>query len=68
MLPDDPMAEPLAAFVAAVRGGAAPLADPAALERYELGHLTSELACLLDGLAGPPAAAGPGDAAGRMPT
>ena len=30
VLPDDPMAEPLAAFVAAVREGTAPVADPAA--------------------------------------
>ncbi len=74
VLPDDPMAAPLAAFVAAVRGGSAPVADPSALERYELGHLTSKLATLLDGLAGLPAAAGPGNAdrdpdstAGRMP-
>jgi hypothetical protein len=62
VLPDDPMAEPLAAFVRAARDGSAPLADPAALERYELGRLTAELAALLDGLAG-----GPPAAAGRMP-
>ncbi len=52
VLPDDAMSEPLAAFVAAVRGGAAPVADSSALERYELGHLTGQLAALLDELAG----------------
>ena len=46
VLPDDPMAEPLAAFVAAVREGRAPVADPAAIGRYELGHLTAELAAI----------------------
>ena len=69
VLPDEPMAEPLAAFVAAVRAGAAPVADPAALERYELGRLTADLAGILDGLAAPPAGgrrAGGGDGAGRM--
>ena len=60
VLPDDPMAEPLATFVAAVRDGTAPVADTSALSRYELGHLTAELAAILDGLAGQPAAAGPG--------
>ena len=60
VLPDDPMSGPLAAFVAAVRDGRAPVADPAALERYELGHLTAELAGMLDGLApGVPAAGAP---------
>lgn len=54
--PDDPMAEPLATFVADVRAGLAPVADQTALRRYELGRLTSELATILDGLAG--AAAG----------
>ena len=40
----------------AARGGEAPVADPAALERYELGPLTAELAAILDGLrAGPEA-------------
>ena len=72
VLPDDQMAEPLAAFVRATRDGSAPLADPAALERYELGRLTAELAALLDGLAGgqPAAASGPAttpEPAGRMP-
>ena len=72
VLPDDQMAEPLAAFVRAARDGSAPLADPAALERYELGRLTAELAALLDGLAGgqPAAASGPAttpEPAGRMP-
>ena len=66
VLPDDQMAAPLADFVAAVRGGTAPVADASALSRYELGHLTAELAAILDGLAaGPqPSAAGaaPGEA------
>jgi hypothetical protein len=53
------MSGPLATFVAAVRGGAAPVAVPAALERYEFGRLTSALAALLDDLAGQPAVAGP---------
>ncbi len=52
VLPDDSMRAPLSAFVAAARGGAAPVADRSALERYELGHLTAELAALLDELAG----------------
>ncbi|HEX5642044.1 MAG TPA: glycosyltransferase [Thermoleophilia bacterium] len=60
VLPDDPMREPLAAFVAAARGGAAPLADPGALERYELGHLTAELAAILGDLATDPRAPAPG--------
>jgi hypothetical protein len=72
VLPDDQMAEPLAAFVRAARDGSAPLADPAALERYELGRLSAELAALLDGLAGgqPAATAGPAPTprpAGRIP-
>ncbi len=67
VLPDAPMAEPLAAFVAAVRAGTAPVADASALSRYELSHLTAELAAILDGLAGRPDAAGPWDPAGRMP-
>lgn len=56
VLPDDPMSEPLAAFVAAAHAGTAPVADHAALERYELGGLTAELASILDGLppGGPP--------------
>jgi hypothetical protein len=61
VLPDEPMSEPFAAFVAAARAGTAPVADVTALERYELGHLTSVLAGLLDELAGQPAAAGPDD-------
>ena len=61
VLPDDRMAEPLAAFVAAVRAGEAPVADPGALGRYELGHLTHELAGILDGLAGRPWIAGADD-------
>ena len=44
VLPDDRMAAPLAAFVAAVRGGEAPVAAPDDLDRYELGRLTHELA------------------------
>ena len=51
VLPDDQMAEPLAAFVHEVQDGNAPVADPAAIDRYELGRLTAELAALLDGLA-----------------
>jgi hypothetical protein len=50
VLPDDPMSEPLAAFVQAVRDGAAPVADQAALQRYELGRLTDELVAVLDGM------------------
>jgi len=73
VLPDDQMAKPLAAFVRAARDGSAALAEPAAVERYELGRLSAELAALLDGLAGgqPAAAAGPATThgpAGRMPT
>lgn len=52
VLPDDAMAEPLAAFIAAVREKSAPAADGAALERYEVGRLTAELAAQLDELAG----------------
>jgi glycosyltransferase involved in cell wall biosynthesis len=59
VLPDEPMATPLAGFVAAVRAGAAPVAEPAAFARYELGSLTAELAALLDELAGRPAHGGP---------
>jgi glycosyltransferase involved in cell wall biosynthesis len=65
VLPDDPMGDPLAGFVAAVRGGSAPLADPAALERYELSRLTRELAGILDDLAAHPWVADPDD---RGPT
>jgi glycosyltransferase involved in cell wall biosynthesis len=61
VLPDDPMAAPLAAFVAAVAAGTTPVADPAALERYELGHLTAELAGILDDLAAHPWVADPDD-------
>jgi hypothetical protein len=57
------MGAPLAAFVAAVRGGTAPTADPAAIERYELGHLTAELAGILDELAALPWVADPDDRA-----
>ncbi|MEI6726735.1 MAG: hypothetical protein WCN81_11005 [Actinomycetes bacterium] len=56
VLPDEPMAAPLAAFVDDVRQGTAPVTDLTALERYELGPLTAELAAILDGLrAGPEA-------------
>ncbi len=54
VLPDEPMAEPLAAFVAAVREARAPIADPGAFQRYEFGALTVELAGILDGLAAGP--------------
>ncbi len=59
VLPDDSMAGPLAAFVAAVRDGSAPVADRAALQRYELGRLTHELAGILDGLLRPARRAAP---------
>ena len=68
VLPDDHMAAPLAAFVRAARDGSAPLADPAALERYELGRLTAELAALLDGLAGGQPAAAAGSTPAAEPT
>jgi glycosyltransferase involved in cell wall biosynthesis len=58
VLPDEPMREPLATFVAAARGGTAPLAESGALERYELGHLTAELAAILDDLATNPRQSG----------
>ncbi|HTX70807.1 MAG TPA: glycosyltransferase [Thermoleophilia bacterium] len=61
VLPDDRMAEPLAAFVAAARAGEAPVADPGSLGRYELGRLTHELAGILDGLDGRPWIAGADD-------
>ena len=61
VLPDDPMSAPLAAFVAAVRAGTTPVANPAALERYEVGHLTAELAGILDDLAALPWMADPDD-------
>jgi hypothetical protein len=48
VLPDDPMAAPLQAFVRDVRAGAAPLADKAALQRYDLITLSTQLAGLLD--------------------
>ncbi len=67
VLPDDPMGEPLAAFVAESRAGAVARAEPAALERYELGRLTSDLAAILDGLAVPLASTGQvGGGAGTM--
>jgi hypothetical protein len=64
VLPDDPMGAPLAAFVAAARDGTAPTADPAAIQRYELGHLTAELAGILDDLAAHPSVADPDDRPG----
>ncbi|MGZ8635279.1 MAG: glycosyltransferase [Solirubrobacteraceae bacterium] len=54
VLPDDQMAKPLAAFVSAVREGSAPVADPAAVERYEVGRLTAELTALLEAIAAVP--------------
>jgi glycosyltransferase involved in cell wall biosynthesis len=62
VLPDEPMSAALAAFVKAARDGSAPVADQAALQRYELGRLTHELAAILDGLL--PGAAGATRAAG----
>jgi glycosyltransferase involved in cell wall biosynthesis len=62
VLPDDPMGEPLAAFIACVRDGSLPAARTTALERYELAHLTAELAGILCGLC----EGSPPDA-GRMP-
>ena len=50
MLPDEPRAAPLAAFIGAIRDGAIPAADSEALDRYELGRLTTGLAEILDGL------------------
>jgi glycosyltransferase involved in cell wall biosynthesis len=64
VLPDDAMAGPLAAFVAAVRDGSAPVADTAALQRYELGRLTHELAGVLAGLLPPGAGVARVDDAG----
>ncbi|NLE23602.1 MAG: glycosyltransferase family 4 protein [Actinobacteria bacterium] len=63
VLPDDPMGGPLADFVAAARAGTAPVADPAALGRYELAQLTRELAAILDELAAHPWTADPDDRA-----
>ena len=60
VLPDDPMAESLAAFVAAVRAGAT-VGRTAALDRFELTHLTAELASILDGLGEQPWIADPDD-------
>lgn len=51
--PDEPMSEPLAAFVAAVRAGSGPRADAGALEPYEVGSLTDELAGILEGMDAP---------------
>jgi len=48
---DDDMREPLARFVAAVREGGGPAADPAALARYDMAAITAELATILDAVA-----------------
>jgi hypothetical protein len=50
VLPDDDMAAPLAAFVAAVRAGMIAAADEARLARFDAGTLTGQLATLLDGI------------------
>ena len=50
VLPDDDMAAPLAAFVAAVRAGMIAAADEAGLARFDAGALTEQLASLLDGI------------------
>jgi glycosyltransferase involved in cell wall biosynthesis len=70
VLPDEPTAGQLAAFVQAVREGRTPAVDQAALERYELARLTARLAALLDGIApGVQAcAAAPGAAPERAPS
>lgn len=62
VLPDAPMAEPLAAFVAAVRAGETMPAAQPALARYDMSRLTADLATILDGLT--PSL--PGTAAGRV--
>lgn len=67
VLPDEPMAAPLAAFIAAVRDGATESAAPAALDRYEMSRLTGELAAILHALAETPARVRrPGGGAGTM--
>jgi glycosyltransferase involved in cell wall biosynthesis len=48
VLPDEPMAQPLAAFVQQVREGIGPAADDEALECYDVARLTARLAGLLD--------------------
>ena len=50
VLPDASMAEPLAAFVAAVRAGETMPAAQPALARYDMSRLTADLAAILDGL------------------
>jgi glycosyltransferase involved in cell wall biosynthesis len=50
VLPDEPMSEPLASFIQAVRDGRAPAVDHKVLERYELGRLTARLAALLESI------------------
>jgi hypothetical protein len=50
VLPDDDMAAPLAAFVAAVRAGMIAAADEVGLARFDAGALTEQLASLLDGI------------------
>ncbi len=58
VLPDDDMALPLADFVRTVRGGTAPAADGVALQRYDMTHITAQLAALLQRIAdGSPAVA-----------
>ena len=50
---DADMREPLARFVADVRSGAGPVADTAALARYDMAGVTAELAAVLDRLPSP---------------
>jgi glycosyltransferase involved in cell wall biosynthesis len=52
--PDEPMAGPLRAFVEGVRAGTVPSQPGSGLARFELGALTTELAAVLDGIAGLP--------------
>jgi glycosyltransferase involved in cell wall biosynthesis len=47
---DIDMREPLAGFVAAVRAGRGPVADARALARYDMAHVTAELATILDAI------------------
>lgn len=67
VLPDERMAEPLAAFVRSVREGVAPIADPVALGRYDLLALSAQLAGLLAQVAAGPRRPAP-LAAGRRPS
>jgi glycosyltransferase involved in cell wall biosynthesis len=50
---DEPMAPPLAAFVADVRAGAGPRVDAPALAPYQFGSLTGELVGILGGMEAP---------------